>query len=333
MIAKLLRVVPQPFHPMIAAVPLHHAWWKPWESRRCAGADCQYRGKLFPEWLRTSARVLFEGRWYCEPRCFKSTLEFRVSNLLSVVRARKSKVHRLPIGLLLVSRGLISSEQLRNALRLQRETKTGRLGEWFCRFGLVREEQIAAALAQQWGCVVFPLDTKMANPIWGACIPLTLLDSARAVLAHASIDGRTLHLAFGERLDHLLLYAVEQMLDCRTVACVAPESRIAESLAQTRLRREKVEVCFDTIRDPIEMSSITCNYAAELQATRVSVARVSAHIWVRFFSGAVVRDLLFRVLPDTASSFRLEAFAETPKAFLSHADSTKDGVTDASGPI
>jgi hypothetical protein len=329
---KNIPVAQQPFDPFVASPPLRHRWWEPW-AHRCAGADCPHRGKLFPAWLRSSARVLFEGRWYCDSRCFKSALEFRVSHLLSGSRNRKNKPHRLPIGLLLISRGLITSEHLRHALRLQRENGTGRLGEWFCLMGVVREEHIAAALAQQWGCPVFPLGAEMVNPAWSGRIPFPLLYSAHATLAHASLDGRILHLAFGERLDHFLLYAVEQMLDCRTVACIAPESRIAQSLALMRLQNEKTDLFFDTIRDPIEMAWIIGNYAGEFQATRVAIARVSAHIWVRFFSGSTARDLLFRVSPDTHSCFHLEPFAEMAKAFPSQADSNQDGVSDASGLV
>jgi len=127
--------------------------------------------------------------------------------------------------------------------------------------------------------------------------------------------------------------AVEQMLDCRTVACVAPETRIAESLTYLRLHNEKAEIAFDSIRDPQEMAWIICNYATELQATRVAVVRVSSHIWVRFFSGETARDLLFRVLQDILSPPPLNQFAERAKAFLPSADTTKDGVAHASGPV
>ena len=322
----------QSFNPVVAPAPPHPPWWKPWAGR-CAAAGCLRRGKLWPSWLHTSARVLFEGRWYCEPRCFNSLLESRVSYLLSGFRARKTKLHRLPIGLLLISRRVISSDHLRHALRLQRETATGRLGEWLCCMGVVREEQITAALGQQWGCPVFPLGDEMANSAWRGRVPLPLLDSARAVIAHASPDGGVLHLAFGDHLDHFLLYAVEQMLDCRTVACVAPETRIAESLTYLRLHNEKAEIAFDSIRDPQEMAWIICNYATELQATRVAVVRVSSHIWVRFFSGETARDLLFRVLQDSLSPPPLNQFAERAKAFLPSADTTKDGVAHASGPV
>jgi hypothetical protein len=276
--------------------------------------------------------VLFEGRWYCDPRCLKSALELRVSNLLFGFRPRKSKPYRLPLGLLLVSRGAVTTDQLRYALHLQRAAGVDKLGTWFCRMGAISEEQIAAALAQQWGCALFPLDTEMPNPSWLGRIPFSLLESARAVLAHVSPDSRLLHLAFGDRVDHFLLYAVEQMLDCRTVPCVAPETRIATLLNSLRLQSEKSEIAFDTVREPREIARIICNYTIELQATRIAISRVSSHIWVRFFSREMARDLLFRILQVNSSSPHMEPLPQRPKAFTRSADSIKDGVTDASGP-
>src|SRR5215813_3217054 len=202
---------------------------------RCSAERCPNRGSLFPSWLRASSGLHFEGRWYCEPSCIEPVLEFRLRNLLSGFVAQKNKNHRLPIGLLLVDRGVVSADQLRDALRSQRKSAgCGRIGQWLLRMGAVTEHQVAAALAQQWGCPLFPLDYQTAHPSWSNLVPLPLLDSSKAVAAHASADSRVVHLAFGERIDHHLLYAVEQMLDCRTVACVAPESKVLQFLTYWR---------------------------------------------------------------------------------------------------
>jgi hypothetical protein len=308
-------------------------WWKRFGAR-CSAVDCPYRGKLWPAWLRNVPGLVFEGRWYCEPACLEPILEFRVRNLLSGFATQKTKAHRIPLGLLLVERGAISSTQLRQALRLQRQTPgAGRIGDWLCQMGIVREQQLAAALAQQWGCALFPLDPSTAHPSWSTLIPLSLLDSARAVPAYASPDSSVLHLAFSDRLDHPLLYAIEHMLDCRTVACVAPEAKIVEFLAYWRRRVERNDISFGTIRDPREMTRIISNYAAELQAVRVAVARASAHVWVRFYGRQTSRDLLFRMLPDGATGMASKKFSPNPKAFSLSADTRKDGASDAAPPL
>jgi hypothetical protein len=318
---SMVRDLPAPSRP----------WWARL-ARECAAADCPHRKKYLSAWLRRPVGVTFEGKWYCQPKCFRAVLELRVRNLLSGFRPEKLKNHRLPLGLLLVSRGIIDEEQLRRALYLQRASGKGRVGEWFCKLGFAGEQQIAAALAQQWGCPMFPLDHETANGGWYRLLPPSLLDSARAVPVHASVDGSVVHLAFGDRLDHLLLYAVEQLLGCRAVACVAPEAGIAELLGKAK-NEEKTETCFDTIRDPGEMVSIICNYATELGAERVALARASVHLWLRFYGNGKSRDLLFRVLPDSVLRPPLEATVQRTKAFLSLGDGNKGGVTSAPEPI
>jgi hypothetical protein len=131
-----------------------------------------------------------------------------------------------------------------------------------------------------------------------------------------------------------LLYAAEYMLNCETVACVAPESAIAEFLTQLRRHAERTEICFEKIREPREMAWITCNYADELRAQRVAVASASSHIWVRFYCGRSVRDLLFCVSGAGAPVYSLNRVVEKGKARSGPpADHGKDGVANATGSV
>jgi len=307
-------------------------WWA-LLAGSCAAAQCPYRKKLWPAWFRKLRGVRFEGRWYCEAECLRPLLEFRMLHLLSGFVVQKTRSHRLPLGLLLVNRGAISAEQLREGLRKQRDAGGGRLGDWFRQMGTVNEQQLTAALGQQWGCPVFPLEQQAPHPLWSGLLPLPLLESARAVPVHASLDGRVLHLCFGDHLDHPLLYAVELMLGCRTVACVASEAKIDSFLGQLRRHAQKIETCFDTVRDPREMTWVICNYATQLRAARVAVVRTNAHVWVRFYCRNVARDLLFRILPESTPASPHQRFFGGAKAFSLPADRKRDGVANAPGPL
>lgn len=305
----------------------HEKWWERF-ALRCSGSDCRHRGKLWSLHLRKSSGVLFDGRWYCEMECLKPTLTFRIHNLLSSFVAEKPRTYRLPLGLLLVDRGLVSAPQLREVLRLQRESGSGRIGEWFCKLGFVTEPQLTAALAQQWGCPVFPLDRIALAPAINGLVPIPLLESARAVPAYASQDGTVIHLAFSERLDHTTLYGIEQMLGCRTFPCVASDLALSNLLEHLRRVSPPNETSFDTIRDPIEMTWAISNYAVELMAQRFAVVRAGAYIWVRFFRGRTTRDLLFRILPEPAPS-NSERATSSAKVFSLSADEERVSVSNA----
>lgn len=307
-------------------------WWARF-STRCAGPACPRNDRLWPSWLQKSEGIAFEGRWYCSRGCLETILGGRVHALLSGFQQDRPRAHRVPLGLLLLRSGAISHAQLREAIRLQRAAGQRRLGDWLQQIADLSAQQLTAALAQQWGCPVFPLDNQAVPASWCDLIPLPVLESAAAVPAHAAADARTLHIAFSDHVDHTLLYAVEQMLSCRTFACAAPEPAVHAQLDQFRRAASGSETVFDTVRESPEMTWTICNYAAELNAASLTVARAGSFVWVRFFRDRSARDLLFRVLGSSPTVSRERSWAAMAKANGRPADERKDGVSNAALPV
>jgi len=331
MSAPGMALLPQESKASLNSLSSRSRWWQRL-THRCANADCPYSGKLWSALVQATSAVEFEGRRYCGLACLKSSVSFRVHTLLASFHQDKPRAFRIPLGLLLINRGALTQEQLRSALHQQREFGRGRIGDWLLQLGMVNEEQLTQALGQQWACPVFPLELQPAKASWGDLLPVPLLESACAVPVHASPDGCLVHLAFADRVDHTLLYAVEQMLGCRTVACVASATSVARLLEHLRRTAAREETSFDTVRDPRDVNSTITNYAEELHATRISLARAAAYLWVRFHRNRSTRDLLFRILPEphSASSDRL---TNLTKAFSISADKGRDGVSDAPEPL
>jgi hypothetical protein len=61
---------------------------------------------------------------------------------------------RMPLGLILLSRGWITHRELQEALAAQRCAGTGRIGEWLGRLHGTSEATVAKALGIQWNCAV-----------------------------------------------------------------------------------------------------------------------------------------------------------------------------------
>jgi len=280
----------------------HAAAWLRRLRLRCAASDCAHRARLWPTFSLQIRGVDLDGRWFCTTDCLQSHLLTQIRSLLAGSVRDRPRRHRLPLGLLLVNQGAISQQQLREALHSQTLSQREKLGRVLCQMGAVAPGELTAALAHQWGCPVYPLDPQ--SPVLGCqdLLPLTLLESARAVPVYLSAEGRTLHLAFAERLDHTTLYAVEQMLGCRAIACVAEEAAVSKVLEELRRGPALTETSFDTMRDPREIARTIRNYAGEYHASRITIARASAYLWARFRSGAhFSRDLLFRIRPEPDS--------------------------------
>lgn len=298
---------------------------------QCSGTECPRQGRLRTTWSGRVGGHSFEGRWYCSPGCLQPVLRLRLHSLLSGLAFDRPRIHRLPIGLLLMHRGAISHHQLQEAVGRQREAGEGRLGEWLCRLDFITEHQLTAALAQQWGCPTYPLERQPVQLAFGRLVPFKVLESACAVVVHVSADSSTAHLTFGNRLDFTTLYAVERMLDRQTVASVANQSSVERVLDHLRHASPSQDPTFDSVRDPAEMSRIIGSYAAELQAVQVSVARAASYIWVRFFRKHAARDLLFRIQSEIGP--RPQQPSGPAKVLSDPVDRRKEGVSDANAPL
>ena len=295
--------------------------------RRCGAADCPRLHRLFPPYFGRAASLFFDGQWYCDADCAETSIAFRVQNALTAVVPEKPRNYRVPLGLLLVTRGVITQAQLREVLLKQRENQQGRLGQWLLQLGYISEAQLTAALARQWACPVYPLERKPLPTFLTTLAPFLLFQTCRAVPVHASADGKVLHLAFCDRIDHTLLYGLEQMLGCRTVGCVATEASVVSALESMAPAADREEISFDTLRDPRDIASTIRSYAQELRADRVAITRAGRFLWTRFHRKAAARDLLFRVFSSPDS--KAEQFPPPSKGSFNSADTRKDGVSHA----
>lgn len=270
---------------------------------QCANPDC-HRGKLWSRWLTRTEVVQFAGVKYCCAACAEDALELTIGNCLSHCHREAERPYRVPLGLLLISRGSLTNSQLQAALNLQREHPAKRLGSLLSEMGLLTEEDLVAALGVQWSCPVYPLEKGRAQLDCVGLLPFALLQSCGVLPVHHSSANGTLHLAFTKRIDRTLLYSIEQMLGYRVAPCVASERAVKEVLHLVRRALVSQETVFDSIRQPREMAQIAVNYASKLHAARVFAAVVADYIWLRLENSFGMHHLLFQS--------RAEAFEQHP---------------------
>jgi len=256
--------------------------------------DCAHLQSL---WRRLYGRipgVLLEGSRYCLGKC----LEDRLSDALERVRSISKRApvrHRIPLGLLLLSRQHLTAQELRSALQAQRNAGHGRLGEWLLALGLASEEKITAALARQWSCPVLLSCSSLPRASGSPRLPWTLLETFAMIPVDYVESTFTLHIAFGEGLDHSVLYAIEKMTGTRTEPCMAPSSFIRRNLQIALLQRREREVVFECPTGLSECCRIVRNYCARLSASEIRIAGCGPFIWVRLFQASRTPvDVLFR---------------------------------------
>jgi len=264
------------------------AWWE--LARRFAGGEralrrpggCWHRPSVWQRLTGDSGKILVQGSWYCTDRCLERALAEVLRQVASTSR-RSQPRHRIPLGLLLISRQQLTAEQLRVALAAQRAAGRGRLGEWLERLGFASEPAITAALARQWSCPVLRSGSWLTHSRPTPQLPVALLEAFAMAPVDFVAASSTLHMAFGEALDYGVLYAIEQMTGLRTHACMASPAVVREYVRTVSARRPESEVVFEGVSEGAEFARIVRSYAARISASEIRMAGCGGALWVRLF--------------------------------------------------
>jgi Type II secretion system (T2SS), protein E, N-terminal domain len=268
------------------------AWrnfWNP--ASRCGYCGCVQSRSPWRGMGGQSRGVRMQGERYCRTECMELALVEVLGRAQAAPQSSSPASHRIPLGLLLLSRQQLTAVQLRTALEAQREAVRGknqsrkRIGAWLQELGFSTEQQVTAALARQWCCPVLRAPPMAIAASRFPPIPTLLLESFQMIPVELVGANGTLLMAFSEGIDYTVLYAIERMLGYHTEACLVCPSTLRKSLQALAGRRGASDVVFERTEDAGECARIIVNYSAKVQAEEVRVARCGEHLWVRLERG------------------------------------------------
>jgi hypothetical protein len=295
-------------------------WARAWMGRlkdrmlACNRVDCSRSHRAWHRISNGAGSLHLNGLRYCFSECFEQELTRRLEEAQANSQWNPRPPHRVPLGLLMLSRGDLDPEQLRQALAAQRENGAGRIGEWIEKLGYAREHQVTSALATQWAC---PILRRLPVRAVDCGVPHQLLKRFHMVPVHFSRAAHMLHIAFSGDIEYPVLLAIEQMLECKTAPCLAPSAAIGSVLARMDEEERKPEKFFDGLRCPDEMARITSSYAARLGGQQVRIVVCGDYFWIRIESQGDSTNLLFtRTTAESAP--RWEALQRPPAGQATH---------------
>jgi hypothetical protein len=186
----------------------------------CANPDCDSGWLHF---LRSRQTPVFEGGWNCSAACTAQRLAAAVRREMDGRGLTlENHRHRIPLGLVMLEQGWITSGQLRQALDAQRVAGAGRLGRWLVRQQGVSEQLVTRALGLQWSCPVLPMEFHDAEALT-VLIPRLFVDAFGALPLRLAA-GKLLYMGFEDRLDPVVALAVERMSGLRVESGLVQES-------------------------------------------------------------------------------------------------------------
>jgi hypothetical protein len=250
-------------------------------------------------WHRLTGRqygTSLDGALYCRPRCLEPALLAQFSRLVAL-SPPSPPPNRMPLGLLMVARGKLTYTEVLAGLEAQRRARYGKIGEWFEKLGFATEQEVTSALALQWGC---PVASSLEPDAIASSLrlPVAILEKFHMLPLHHVPATNTLSIAFGERVDHAVLYAIEKMLQCRTQPCVGGRNSIAAMLDRMRHQPLAREFEFGPMHDAADMVRIASSYITRFGAEEIRLDRLGPFIWLRLQSRPSIMNLLFRLRID-----------------------------------
>jgi hypothetical protein len=245
------------------------------------------------------AGIRIRDQWYCSSRCFTSAAERELLDLVKAGRTRPANTSRVPLGLSLISSGLLTDTQFKQALDQQKESD-GDIGDFLVRSGSLSEKQVTAVRATRWGCPVFSVPKRSLQT--SIHIPASLLQLYSAIPVHYVAATKVLLMGFVQEIEYGLLYAIEQITGCKTQPCFVTPSDF-QSQMQERERSPMLsqgetskEVRIDGVQTAAEMARTLCNFVVDLEADEARIVKCKDFVWSRLKAGTREVDLLFKAV-------------------------------------
>ena len=267
----------------------------------CANPLCPRPATFWQRWWARNEGIRLAQEWVCSPECFRSVLPEHLKQYLYPAAPREARPNRIPLGLVLLSQGTITADQLKAALAAQGSAGTGRIGEWLILQGAATEQDILRALAIQQGCPTFSASEQQALPA-ALHFPLSFVESYRATPVFFSQPQNTLYVGFRDTVLHAFLLALEQMFGCNTRPCIIAPALFESIRCRTKEGYEGETISIEQHQTSRDMSEMITDYARQTNAKYCGVIRCGDRLWTRLSdrSGYFV-DLLFRVTASAIS--------------------------------
>jgi hypothetical protein len=246
---------------------------------------------LFMRSVQSRVGINVGEAWYCGPDCLAAAAGMRFAELAGTNVLEMPHSPRLSIGLVMLSKGYLTDDQLRLAMA-QSQLQGEELEAVLLRLGLANEKQLTAARAAQWGYPV--LGRERLGQVPEVDVPTTILQSCSAVPVHSSAAARRLLLGFVYRVDHSLLNSVEQITGYRGEPCFIGPSDFAEQMERLAIV-PRCEVVYEDRKTPLQMGKTIGGLAVEVGAREVRFSHCRDYAWTRLSGKRVTLDVLFRI--------------------------------------
>lgn len=156
------------------------------------------------------------------------------------------------IGDILVAAGLVTREQVEEAVAAQRAGKKKRIGQLLIDHGLITEEQLLSALATKFNLEFVDLDEVTPSQEALSTLPLDLVSKLHVL--PVALEGNYLRVATSQPTDPAIFDALSFHTNCTVELLVAHSEKIAKAIERNYVKSDiQVASLINSLGDTVEM--------------------------------------------------------------------------------
>ena len=214
------------------------------------------------------------------------------------------------LGEILIQEGLITREQLDEAIQIQKKEKNSRIGEIFIKMGIVSEKDVISALGKQLGIPYVSLGAGLLKPMIDQgleeLIPKEF--ALKNLILPLSKSLNSLTCALYDPLDLILIDNLRKITGCEVNPVIATKSDISKAIedfyGKLNLLKEAVKDSYKTDHDIAPQQELRTPEEEELSIDKL-IARAGEAPVVKLV------DLIIRqAIDERASDIHIEPFKD-----------------------
>jgi hypothetical protein len=265
---------------------------------QCHRRECNRIRSEFNIFLNRRHPPQYEGNVFCSDACLKMHFESELAEKWRRLQSEQDRrIPRPKLGTILMQTAFITRDQLDEAIKLQSQTRQGRIGEWLQRLGFVEEHQITAALARQYGLPLINLNNSDADTDAVRMIPGKVAKCSGLVPVGFNDGQAALRVAVTAPVNFHSQEAIRRMVRKGIVPYIGDQSAI-EKLLKELYEPEDLDISnvptFSTLEELLEVSGEIIISAINNRAQDIQAELVQDFFWMRLDFGRVSHHHFFR---------------------------------------
>jgi hypothetical protein len=273
----------------------------------CHRKECTRIRSEFSLFLNRRHPPQYDGHPFCGDACLRMYIENELSEKWRFLQLEKErKIPRPKLGTILMQTAFVTRSQLEEAVRLQKQTRQGRIGEWLLRLGFVEERQITAALAKQYGLPLINLKNSNANSDAVRMIPGKVAKCSSLIPVGFDDNQASLRVAVSAPVNFSSQEAIRRMVRKGIVAYIGDQSAI-QQLLEEWYAPEDLDLTnvptFGSFDELLEVGGEMVTIAVNNRAQNIQAELIQDFLWVRLDFAAESHHHLFRYVPEQARNY------------------------------